>query len=601
MTTINQTAIGQRLMQFFQQGAWQKGIELFETYTSLNKADPLCLQLYALCLRKIGKHKDSDKAYSKAIKRFPSYPDLRNSYANLLIELKKFDLASTQLDAALKLNPSLFEALLNKGRLCSQQKDYKKAKTCFSKALSLKPNHVDASVGLAEACMQLKDLAGAESIYTGLLSANIVDLKVLNNLATIKRKLGKYQEAIAILRRLTGQFGWHPGAQRNLAACLVLALEYDEALGIYVALLEKEPHDPQLHEEIIHVLWVQDDEKPFQFIEKHLGEVGQNLPLWLKYISLLIQADKFEDAKSLSQTLYKKFPSAPEVLLNLATLLRQNGEVEQAVTLNRKALAKMKNDTGAMNELGYSLLSAGQFREAQGIYKTLCSREKLNQGWFTLWSTCLRETADWSKYAWLCDYNRLVHKAKLQVSENWADTTAFNTALMGRLLELHSSYRHPIGQSLRNGTQTFEDLFDSNDPIIVELREGIKRQVADFVAQQTADKKHPFLSRLCSSQEFIGSWSVCLRSTGFHKSHFHPEGWLSGVYYVDLPSEVEINGQGWLVFGKPEIPCMEYPGDFAIKPEKEHMVLFPSFMWHGTLPFVSSERRLTVAFDIVPA
>jgi hypothetical protein len=30
-------------------------------------------------------------------------------------------------------------------------------------------------------------------------------------------------------------------------------------------------------------------------------------------------------------------------------------------------------------------------------------------------------------------------------------------------------------------------------------------------------------------------------------------------------------------------------------------VLFPSYMWHGTVPFGGDTTRLTIAFDIVPA
>jgi hypothetical protein len=30
------------------------------------------------------------------------------------------------------------------------------------------------------------------------------------------------------------------------------------------------------------------------------------------------------------------------------------------------------------------------------------------------------------------------------------------------------------------------------------------------------------------------------------------------------------------------------------------LVLFPSYFWHGTVPFSSEQARLTVAFDAVP-
>jgi hypothetical protein len=29
-------------------------------------------------------------------------------------------------------------------------------------------------------------------------------------------------------------------------------------------------------------------------------------------------------------------------------------------------------------------------------------------------------------------------------------------------------------------------------------------------------------------------------------------------------------------------------------------VLFPSYMWHGTIPFRSSQHRTTIAFDAIP-
>jgi hypothetical protein len=30
------------------------------------------------------------------------------------------------------------------------------------------------------------------------------------------------------------------------------------------------------------------------------------------------------------------------------------------------------------------------------------------------------------------------------------------------------------------------------------------------------------------------------------------------------------------------------------------LVLFPSYMWHGTVPFLSPTARTTIAFDAIP-
>ncbi|WP_414708827.1 putative 2OG-Fe(II) oxygenase, partial [Roseateles sp.] len=36
-------------------------------------------------------------------------------------------------------------------------------------------------------------------------------------------------------------------------------------------------------------------------------------------------------------------------------------------------------------------------------------------------------------------------------------------------------------------------------------------------------------------------------------------------------------------------------------PRPGRLLLFPSYLWHGTLPFEDDAFRLTVAFDVVPA
>ncbi|AND69018.1 hypothetical protein ATSB10_15640 [Dyella thiooxydans] len=40
-----------------------------------------------------------------------------------------------------------------------------------------------------------------------------------------------------------------------------------------------------------------------------------------------------------------------------------------------------------------------------------------------------------------------------------------------------------------------------------------------------------------------------------------------------------------------------------MQPQPDLLVLFPSWMWHGTLPFRGEpqDRHLTIAFDLLPA
>jgi hypothetical protein len=37
-----------------------------------------------------------------------------------------------------------------------------------------------------------------------------------------------------------------------------------------------------------------------------------------------------------------------------------------------------------------------------------------------------------------------------------------------------------------------------------------------------------------------------------------------------------------------------------VQPQSGRLVLFPSYLWHGTTPIHGDEPRMTIAFDAVP-
>ena len=94
-----------------------------------------------------------------------------------------------------------------------------------------------------------------------------------------------------------------------------------------------------------------------------------------------------------------------------------------------------------------------------------------------------------------------------------------------------------------------------------------------------------------------------LRDCGYHTNHVHPFGWISSCYYVALPDEIEDEAQqqGWIKFGEPSFDAgLGSAVRRTVKPALGRLVLFPSYMWHGTIPFRSLQHRTTIAFDLVP-
>jgi hypothetical protein len=59
--------------------------------------------------------------------------------------------------------------------------------------------------------------------------------------------------------------------------------------------------------------------------------------------------------------------------------------------------------------------------------------------------------------------------------------------------------------------------------------------------------------------------------------------------------------QGWIKFGQPAVDApLEQPIRRSIQPVQGRLVLFPSYTWHGTVPFKDKAARTTIAFDVVP-
>ena len=101
------------------------------------------------------------------------------------------------------------------------------------------------------------------------------------------------------------------------------------------------------------------------------------------------------------------------------------------------------------------------------------------------------------------------------------------------------------------------------------------------------------------NKHYFNSWSNTLKKEGYNKAHIHPSGWLSGVFYLDIPENLK-NKEGGIEFslhgydfikGEEEIPHETYI------PKIGELILFPSSLHHKTIPFDTKGERVCIAFD----
>jgi uncharacterized protein (TIGR02466 family) len=84
-------------------------------------------------------------------------------------------------------------------------------------------------------------------------------------------------------------------------------------------------------------------------------------------------------------------------------------------------------------------------------------------------------------------------------------------------------------------------------------------------------------------------------------SHLHPEGIISGVYYIQVP-----NNAGRIVFERPDIQESFFEGDvinqynykeYSVDPAVGSCVLFPSYLKHRIEQNLSTEPRISLSFN----
>ena len=98
----------------------------------------------------------------------------------------------------------------------------------------------------------------------------------------------------------------------------------------------------------------------------------------------------------------------------------------------------------------------------------------------------------------------------------------------------------------------------------------------------------------------LKAWVIKMEKNGFLKSHIHPLGWVSGVMYIEIPTKKDNEGNielGYEGYNYPSLVKENNPKKI-IDVYAGNILLFPSSLFHQTIPFNSEEERVCIAFDL---
>jgi tetratricopeptide (TPR) repeat protein len=602
------------------------------------------LQIFSMLARSVECLNSNDISAAEGLLRelIDARPDLPQALMLMgvtQIERSRYDAAETVLSNALAFSPGQPQILFYLGNARRGLSDFEGALTAYCSALQVRPDFPDAELALASTLCTLGRHSEAEKTYRGILQripdhararlglgaalnvqdhpveAEIIlatiallgfDLKeradVEYNLGLAKLKQRRFSEALAHFEQALVLTSDNLDAERYRAIALEFMSRSERAVAVYNRILARDPLDTKTHLMLNELLHRNDKQSEMlrSYDRASMARPTSPIPLTAKGDQLML-LDRFEEAERYYQRAIRLSSDHVAAHIGLGRALTALGEYSAANAAFEKSMKMFPDDPDLHTAFSFHLLKQSDQRRATQVAERAVALNMCSQPALAVLSLCYRVNND-ERGEELSGFDTLIQVFDLEPPEGYSSMNAFNDDLREHLEKSHGNAHQFFSQTLRGGTRMSEDIFQYRHMLRNKLKcrvtEAIERYIGAF--KQTVD--HPFLRRRTASFAFAGSWSSRASSGGYHVNHIH-SGWISSVYYVEVPGVANdtFSKQGWLKFGEPSVDIGLYDAiRRVVNPKPGRLVLFPSYTWHGTIPFAANETRTTVAFDVIP-
>ena len=396
-----------------------------------------------------------------------------------------------------------------------------------------------------------KDLSQLASIYY--------------NLSSSYSALMDKDNALIYINKLLKIDNKNTNAKKKKAMILGQMQKYEEAISIVDDIIKENENDLDCFVLLSRFYFISADYlKSVKAAKKALIINDTNIDARINLASSLINLKRYTEAEEECLKGLKLDNNNVNLLMNISTLYTEMGDFDKSLV----ELEKLKNI-----EPNNSTLNS--------LYPYICEQLGIEK-----------------KLDYLSKPIEFVSKYNL-ISDGIIDRKEINS--IKKYCEKLSKRWEPKERTTQNGYQTDSVLFEQNNKDIMTVKETIysyiKRYLLDF-----KDKDDLFIRNYPKLNKIEG-WCVFLKESGHQTSHNHPSGWLSGCLYLDIPKKLQ-NDEGSIEFSYHgyNFPILNPKiSKLLIKPTVGDLILFPSTLFHKTIPFSGKRDRVSIAFDIYPS
>jgi tetratricopeptide (TPR) repeat protein len=281
------------------------------------------------------------------------------------------------------------------------------------------------------------------------------------------------------------------------------------------------------------------------------------------------------------------------------------GREREAEAEFRAVLSADPNHRHACRQLCKLLRKSDRAAESLAICEDLQARGASHAQLFHDWGWALALDGDLERARALLPSPARIAELELPPPTGFADITEFNRALADELTGnpcILSDFN--TEEEANRGSSRVHSLFAGRNPELIRTLLATLERVIESWRPARAGGFDPWLDARPAAAR-LKAWGLIQRGGDYEEWHIHRGGWLSGVYYVEVPSSVAdaADGRGSIEYGPPRRLAEAMPDLISrrrVTPREGHLLLAPSHYPHRTIPTGAAELRISFAFDVVP-
>ena len=544
--------------KYHSQGNISEAAKYYQFFINQGLKDHRVYSNFGAILDGLGKLKEAELSYRKAIELKPDFAEAHLNLGIVLKNLDKLKEAELSYHKAIEINPNLSEAHSNLGTVLNNLGKLKEAELSLRKAIELKPDFAEAYLNLGNTLRGLGKLKEAELSLRKAMEIKPDFAESHFNLGIILKDIGKLKEAEISLRKAIEIKPDFAMALSNLGIILKDLGKLQEAELSYRKAIEIKPDHAEAHSNLGSIL-------------QDLGKNKEALRHWIKSAELKPENEQLVKTLAMNLCFKKKYDLA------------------------LKYLSQNKSNSCQILYLG-CLLSLDREKEFTEKYQELSQKKvcDANIGGIVEHANIIYEKTYDSLFC---------NEAIKYVLIDKINEESFSQNDLNKLIAYthNPKTRMKAQGTLQGGVQTSGDLFSLDLPFIKSVKEALEEKI-ELYKNKFKDSGQGFINNWPKDYE-LRSWMISMKSGGFLAPHNHEYGWITGSFYLQIPKYNDNNKDaGNLAFSYqgPRYPKKDKDFNLTIqKIETRDICIFPSSLFHHTIPFKSTEERICFVFDLV--